>query len=528
MHVRWMIECGALIIATALALPCVGSTEAPNGTDKLPGKQVLDIVAGIKQAADYCGRLRLQDARSKVDLLNLKLSQARAGLTPDGAVSLKSKIDEISLKIALKEDSLVAVSLAILHAKGPDSALTYVQTDLKRYGVSDKKSDAAEKKILTEGPKVKRELERQALERTIKTLQNGQTLPSGLDPYILAAAKRAVKTHADSLLAIENDKKRQIEEDKKRQERLTQEKLEREKKLALEKAAKIRQDSITAFKRDSMNVALRLQQQKQTLEKEQQRELARIAKAAQDSIKLALAIRTKAREDSLAAHLRDSMAVVQRIQQQRAEKEKERLRVLYEEQKKQELADAAEAFRKKQAQDAINDSLAGIQKLHDQKEKERQDKAAVQDKAQAMVTELYDMIDKKQSIRAMDKFEAEWNFLVSTIDPEAYTVVQHAVINNAILSITEPLPPTRRNWKTATSPQRQSLDKINGFVREDKIDATYAEFKFTERSLANFMAKSDFTRLKSLVEDAYRIKKSLETRSASGVKPMPSPVTSSP
>jgi hypothetical protein len=58
-----------------------------------------------------------------------------------------------------------------------------------------------------------------------------------------------------------------------------------------------------------------------------------------------------------------------------------------------------------------------------------------------------------------------------------------------------------------TSPQRQSLDRIYSFARTDKIDAAYKEFKFTERSLADYLSKADFTHLKFLVEEAYRLQK---------------------
>jgi hypothetical protein len=479
----------AVIAMAALGMhtPCCSQEANPALT-----RRKAEIVTGITQAEEYLSHNRLQDARSKVELLNHKFGLLKADLSVEDAASFKKKIDTISGRVAAKEDSLVKVPVMILYSKGPDAALAYLQNNLKTYGVSEKRTDAIEKKILEEGPKVRQEIERKALERTIKALNNGQTTEPGLDQYILAAAKRAIKAHADSILAAKNEKIRKEDLEKQRQERIRQEKLEKEKKLNEEKAANLRQeqekkrlaeieiarkkteaaekahkDGLAAVKRDSVANALKLQQQiamrekeRQRKQDEQQHELARSAKAKEDSVKHALALKEKAHSDSMAALRSDSIAAVQKVQLERAEKEKE-----------------------------------------------RQGKQAVLDKAQALTLELYDMLDKKKTKKALEKFEQDQGFLVSTMEPDAYHALDHAVVVMTIMDLTGPLPESRKNRKTAMSSQRQSLDKIYGFAKDDKIEAAYTQFKFSEKSLASFMAKGDFNLLKALVEGAYRITK---------------------
>ena len=43
-------------------------------------------------------------------------------------------------RIGAKEDSLIKVTMDILHTKGVDPALAYFQNDLRMFGVSEKKT----------------------------------------------------------------------------------------------------------------------------------------------------------------------------------------------------------------------------------------------------------------------------------------------------------------------------------------------------------------------------------------------------
>jgi hypothetical protein len=491
------------LIAVALPVLCLGQEAAKE-------RHKTEIVAGLAKAEDYCGRLRLQDVRSMLELLNHKLGQFGSEMSSDEAATLRAKIDAIAARASAKEDSLVKVPVSILYARGPDSALAYLQTDLRRFGVAEKKTEPVEKKILAEGPKVRQELERQAIDRTIKTLNSGQTPPPTLDPYILAAAKRAIKAHSDSIAAAEGEKKRKIEAEKKRQELLHQQQVDKEKKTAEEKAARLkqeqekkriaeadiarrkaeaalkaRQDSLAIMHRDSVGKAVRAQQQIAAQEKErqrkldeQQREQLRLAKAKEDSVKQVFALREKAHADSVAAIRRDSLAAVQKALQ------------------------------------AKSDSLSYLQKAQQQQEKVHLDKQASADKAQALTMDLYNMLDKKQARKALEKFEQAQGFLVAAIDPEAYATLDHALVCGAIMALAEPLSAGKRNRQAAQSPQRRALDKIYDLMKDDKIEAAYAQFKFAERSLADVMAKGEFPLLKSLMEGAYKDRKTSGGRSS--------------
>ena len=163
------------------------------------------------------------------------------------------------------------------------------------------------------------------------------------------------------------------------------------------------------------------------------------------------------------------------------------------------------------------DSLSAVQKVQHERaeqEKEHQDKQASAEKAQALTMDLYNMLDKKQARKALEKFEQAQGFLVAAIDPEAYATLDHTLVCGAIMELTEPLEAGKRNQQTAMSPQRRVLDKIYDLMKDDKIEAAYAQFKFGERSLADFMAKGEFPLLKSLMEGAYKDRKTSGVRSS--------------
>jgi len=266
-----------VIVTSAGLCASISYGDDANQPTILLNKNKSDIVSGIAQAQDYLGKLRIQDVKNKIDLLNLKLTKIRSGLSTEESSMLKSKIDTIAMMTALKEDSLVKIPLSILHTQGSDAALAYIQNNLRKYGVSEKKTNAIEKKVLEEAPKVRQEMEKLAIEKTIILLKNGLTPAPGQDPYILVAAKRAIKAHSDSLLAFENDKKRKDDVEKQKQDRLRQEKIAKEKKAAEGKTAQFRKEKEMAAKTDSL-AALQMiheQEKKEFQEKQAVKDKAR-------------------------------------------------------------------------------------------------------------------------------------------------------------------------------------------------------------------------------------------------------------
>jgi prephenate dehydrogenase len=56
------------------------------------------------------------------------------------------------------------------------------------------------------------------------------------------------------------------------------------------------------------------------------------------------------------------------------------------------------------------------------------------------------------------------------------------------------------------SPQQDHYNRINNYLRDNNVDAAYAEFKRSEKQLKDAMTKSEFKQLKNMVENAYKIR----------------------
>jgi hypothetical protein len=349
------VVCGTIVLA--------GPTQAAQ-SEKLfdvdVKKQKAAWEKDFTQAGEFLSQTKLQNARSQAELLDHKLKQMKAGISKEEAASYQSKIDNITVKIGVKEDSLVKVTMEILNTKGVDQALDYLQNDLRLFGVSEKKTSAAEKTVLDEAPKVQQAIERKAIERTVHALQNKEPLDPDLDPYIVKTAERIIKAHNDSVAAVENAKLRKEAEEKQRQERVLREKEEKEKKIADEKAAKLKQEE------DKKRLAEQ-EAQKKKLEAEE-KEKQRLAKIEEDRRKKLSAKEQKAIKDSLFAALKSA--------DQQAKQEKEQQRKLAEQQKEQERAARAGEDKTKQElaqrEKARGDSVAAAQQVVAQQEKQRQ------------------------------------------------------------------------------------------------------------------------------------------------------------
>ncbi len=521
-----------MVIAISAGL-CASITHAGTSDDATVAsvnKQKAEIIAGLTQADDYCTKIRLQDAKNKIDLLLRKLSSLQGKITKEEAASFKTKIDTIAARTTVREDSLAKIPLTILHTAGVDEALAYIQNDLKKFGVSEKKINNIEKIVLREAPKVRQEMEKQAIQKAIILLQNGKTPPPGTDPYIIAAAQRSIKAHNDSLTALENEKKRKDAMEKQRQERIAQEKIAKDKKEVEAKAEKLRKeqekirlaeiehtkkqlaiadkahkDSVAALQRDSIAKSVKQQQQLAMQEKQRRQKLEELQKQPSARKNESL---NKTRTDTVALKpmTKDNPVASRTSPPDLQQLEKERLEQMAAEEKKQKQIKLEEENRKKLKMAASSDSFEAVKRMHDQEMMEAREKQEVKDRARAMALDLTQMLDKNQALKAMDKLQDQ-GLLLSSLEPEEYNALEHAIVVKAIQELTEPVPPSKRNAETAKSPLRQSLDKIYSLVRNDKIDVAYKEFKFTENSLADFLSKAEFRQLKFLVEEAYRLRK---------------------
>lgn len=534
----------AAAIAVCGVTVTIGSLSAADGGEKLfavdVNKQKAALEKDFTQADEFLNQTKLQNVRSQVELLQHKLKQMTPSLSKEEVVSYQKKIDNVVTRISAKEDSLIKVTMNILNSKGVDMALGFLQNDLRMFGVSEKKTSAAEKTILEEAPKIQQALERQAIDRAVKALQSGQPLDPDMDPYIIKTAERIIKAHTDSIAAIENAKARKELEEKQRQERIQREKEDKEKKLEEEKAAKIKQEE------EKKRLAEQEIERKKTEaeEKEKQR-LARIDEERQKKLQ---AQEEKSRKDSLAAAQKDSIAAAQRIAAQQAQQEKERQGKLTKQQREQERAAHAEEenrkdklakqemSRKDSLTAAQKESIAAVKKTGKEQpqvqptvqkqpqvpEAQPQQTAPIsmeaksylkglrdnQKKAQEDVMALYDLVEKKRNKEALEKFKQDRNFIAQFVDAQVFNVLEQTIAQAAISSQPEtaviaspPKPPV------AVLPEQESIDKINSFMRDNNIEAAYAELKRTERSLRHFMARKDFKELKDMVERSYKIRK---------------------
>lgn len=533
MRVAAIAVCGVTVV--------VGSLSAADGREKLfavdVNKQKAALEKDFTQADEFLNQTKLQNVRSQVELLQHKLKQMTPSLSKEEVVSYQKKIDNVVTRIGAKEDSLIKVTMNILNSKGVDMALEFLQNDLRMFGVSEKKTSATEKTILEEAPKIQQALERQAIDRAVKALQSGQPLDPDMDPYIIKTAERIIKAHTDSIAAIENAKARKELEEKQRQERIQREKEDKEKKLEEEKAAKIKQEE------DKKRLTEQEIERKKTEaeEKEKQR-LARIEEERQKKLQ---AQEEKSRKDSLAAAQKDSIAAAQRIAAQQAQQEKERQGKLTKQQKEQERAEEEmrreelvkqEKSRKDSLAAAQKESIAAVKKAGKEQpqvqpavEKQPQVPEAQpeqtapismeaksylkglrdnQKKAQEDVMALYDLVEKKRNKEALEKFKQDRNFIAQFVDAQVFNVLEQTIAQAAISSQPETaVSASPSKPPVAVLPEQESIDKINSFMRDNNIEAAYAELKRTERSLRHFMARKDFNQLKDMVERSYKIRK---------------------
>jgi hypothetical protein len=161
---------------------------------------------------------KLQETRSGVDVLEHKIDRIKKSLIKEELLVYNHRIEEIKKAIPVKEDSLVALAIGILHSQGVDATLQFSQNDLRAHGVSDKKLSSLEKRIMKEAPGIQQEQERDQIAKAIKMLESGSTPDSSVTPYILKTAQFILKTRTDSLRRVQGVRKSGEMEDQERAE----------------------------------------------------------------------------------------------------------------------------------------------------------------------------------------------------------------------------------------------------------------------------------------------------------------------
>ena len=394
----------ALALAAILAIIAAPAFAAGESRDFFKvdiNKQKAKIDKDCGDAEDFISQIKLQNARSVIDLAEYAFKQIKNSLSQEDAVAFRTKIDNATSYLAAKEDSLVKHAVEILHTQGVDPALQFTQNDLRTYGVSDKKIQAVEQTILTEAPAIKQAQERDAIARTLKALESGQQPDPSTDPYIVKTAQRIIKAREDSLRSIQDTKARKEMEEKAKVERARMEKELKEKKVEEERQAKTKIEE--EKKRRALEEAERARVAAAQKEKE------RLERAEQDRQKLLLAQQEKAHKDSMDAVAKQQVAQAKaeeerrrQQEQQTALKEKARKDSIDAVSKRQELRAALKEKARKDSLDAVAKQQAAQAKAEEERRRQQEQKLALQEKARK---DSIDALAKRQEAQVKGEEE---------------------------------------------------------------------------------------------------------------------------
>jgi len=243
---------------------------------------------------------KLQDIRGALELIDHKIDRLRKDLSKEDIASYQTRVDKIKKTVAVKEDSLVTETDKILHSRGPDAALDFMQNDLRTHGVSESKISGVEKKILEEAPAIKQAQEHEAISRTINIFESGKMPDSSVDPYIVKTAELIMKARADSVKRVEDAQKRKEIEAQEKIERARMEKelKEKEKEDALivkqkeeDEKKRVAQEQIQnkllakqeKARKDSIEAEIKIQKKKEELQRESERRIEAARKEREKS-----------------------------------------------------------------------------------------------------------------------------------------------------------------------------------------------------------------------------------------------------
>jgi hypothetical protein len=336
------------------------------------------------------------------------------------------------------------------------------------------------------------------------------------------------KAHKDSLDAIKKQQDQQVklDEDRRRQEegklsekdRAARVEEERQKQV-LAQQEEARTDSLDALKKQQDQQAkagedVRRQQEAQQKEKE------RLARAGEERAKQVASAQEKARRDSVEATGR------QRDQQARLDAERKRQLEAQQAKARQDsvaakkaplVQEKAAAAPPSRAQVTVQPGAPVAKQQEPEISKSAQDYlAGIRDsrkKAQNQVMELYDMLDRKQTAAALDKFKIERKFIGENVDVQVFNTLEQAIMQLAVEMASNPASPqvgasqSAQQTAVSESKEQEAIDRINGLIRDNRVEAAYAEFKRMERPLRKYMPAKDFKLMKDMVENAYKVRK---------------------
>jgi len=486
------------------------------------GKQKEAINIDLNRIDELISLAKLQDARSAIGILEHKIDRIRKRLAKDEIESFKLRIESYRKSIPHKEDSLVNKTMEILHTTGVDSALLFTQIQLKQSGVSDSKISAVEKRILIEAPAIKQAQEREQIARALKMLENGQLPDSTVDPYIVRTAQLMIKAHEDSVKRIDGKNRRKEMEEQERVERANMEREMQERKnenarLTMEKERiagekeRQRRDSILEEGRKKI-----LSERKDSILTDTQSRQHETATSENNPAKPdnSAKVTNPVKPDkslfagSIYAKRIDTSATVTKQPPVNADTNRKRINT-------DTIADNREVVRKQSSDTSLIRNVKS-EKVRESPGENSNDKSAQvflqdlkgnQGSAQAKVMEIYDLIEHKQCNDALDDFKQNRVFIARYVEAQVFNVLEQTVMQSVMDSTCTSGSVTgiQKNEKRI-SPEQEHYNRINNYMRDNNVDAAYAEFKRSEKQLKKSMTKNEFNQLKNMVVNSYKMR----------------------
>jgi hypothetical protein len=488
-------------------------------------KQKTKMEKDFGDGENFLLQTKLQNVRGVADLLEHEMKQLKNNLTKEEAAALRTRIDKLKSDAVFKEDSLVKRTMEILYSQGVDLALKYTQNDLRMLGVSEKKIQEVEQVILEKAPEIKVTQERDAIARAVIALKSGTPVDSSIDPYIVKTAQRMIKAHEDSVKAVEYVKQRKQMEEKERLERAQMDKELKIKKKEEELLAKIKTEE--EKKHRAQENAERVKMEAETKEKE------RLTRMEDEQKKQTITRQEKTKKyDAGSQKNRQEQQVDLDEDQQFQKKDYEKLSQTQEVRPNQLVTQhetsQTEKFVKPleptrsstvpmRSKSTIRDEPPTPEQLQQQQAtaKTRQEFLQGlrdnQQKAQDQIMGIYTLAEQNRGAEALEKFKQSRQFVAKYVDAQVFNTLEQYIAQVAMeIQVKPGALVAQRSSQVPTKPhsrEEELIDRINGFVRENKIEVAYAEFHRSERLIKSVMTNNEFKQMKSMIENAYKIRK---------------------
>jgi hypothetical protein len=406
----------------------------------------------IVSAKSFISQGKLQDARDALS----RAQQSMADLSGATASGYGAKIQKLSAAIAAKEDSLVNVNLEILRHDGADAAFQYMQEVVWAYGVSREKMDLIENTILNEAPAVNAAQERDDMARAVQLLEANKPMDPSIDPYIVKTAQMMLQARADSI--------------QKAQAAAVSEQTAMAPVTTPEEAIEPK-PSLAVEPEPAMPIS--------------EPEIEQPAKPSEAAVPVP--VETNIGQPTAYGTEQPQQVAAVIVPQPRKSLPSDRPK------KPEEYTSPA--------------LLARAEATKEYLKKLKVNQLAAQNK----VVEMYNLIENGQGRQAMQMFRNQREFISKYLSPQVFNVLELTLAQTIIDAQNEAAAASRPT--SPSTPEEQITKKIDGLLRQNKVEAAYKEFSREESTLKKSMPKIDFKLLKDMVEEAYKLRTGIDVKS---------------